>query len=86
MCTSGVSLGRPASVCSRPVTVWMPSGFDRSLVPELNYQGQFANLLTGATARAVHRLDRVPGRPMHVEDIVAEIRHLARRKRQIAAA
>jgi 2-oxoglutarate ferredoxin oxidoreductase subunit alpha len=56
------------------------------IVPELNYQGQFANLVTAATARAVHRLDRVPGRPMHVEDIVAEIRRLGRSKRQIAAA
>jgi 2-oxoglutarate/2-oxoacid ferredoxin oxidoreductase subunit alpha len=56
------------------------------LVPELNYQGQFANLVTAATARAVHRLDRVSGRPMHVEDIVSEIRRLGGSKRQIAAA
>ena len=56
------------------------------LVPELNYQGQFANLVTAATARAVHRLDRVSGRPMHVEDIVMEVRRLGGSKRQIAAA
>jgi 2-oxoglutarate ferredoxin oxidoreductase subunit alpha len=56
------------------------------VVPELNYQGQFANLVTAATARAVHRLDRVSGRPMHVEDIVSEIRRLGGSKRQIAAA
>src|SRR5918996_1209018 len=55
------------------------------LVPELNYQGQFANLVTAATARAVHRLDRVSGRPMHVEDIVMEIRRLGGSPRQIAA-
>ena len=47
------------------------------LVPELNYEGQFANLLTGATGRAVTRLNRVPGTPMHVEDILDEIRRLA---------
>jgi len=56
------------------------------VVPELNYQGQFANLVTAATARAVHRLDRVSGRPMHVEDIVMEICRLGGSKRQIAAA
>jgi 2-oxoglutarate/2-oxoacid ferredoxin oxidoreductase subunit alpha len=56
------------------------------LVPELNYQGQFANLVTAATARAVHRLNRVSGRPMHVEDIVMEIRRLGGGTRQIAAA
>jgi 2-oxoglutarate ferredoxin oxidoreductase subunit alpha len=55
------------------------------LVPELNYQGQFANLVTAATARSMHRLDRVSGRPMHVEDIVAEIRRLGSSKRQVAA-
>jgi 2-oxoglutarate ferredoxin oxidoreductase subunit alpha len=47
------------------------------LVPELNYEGQFAHLLTGATGCVVHRFDRVTGRPMHVDDILAEIRHLA---------
>ena len=56
------------------------------LIPELNYQGQFANLITAATAREVHRLDRVSGRPMHVEDILAEVRRLGGRKRQVAAA
>lgn len=48
------------------------------LVPELNYQGQFAHLLTGATGCRVNRFDRVPGRPMQVEDILAEIRRLAK--------
>src|ERR671918_1634989 len=48
------------------------------LVPELNYQGQFANLLTGATGCAVQRFNRVPGRPMQVDDILAEIRRLAK--------
>jgi hypothetical protein len=34
----------------------------------------------------VHRLNRVSGRPMHVEDILSEIRRLGGSKRQIAAA
>ncbi|MDH3771351.1 MAG: 2-oxoacid:acceptor oxidoreductase subunit alpha, partial [Nitrospirota bacterium] len=60
---------------------------DEILVPELNYQGQFANLVTAATGRTVERLDRVAGRPMPVDDIVAEVRRLAKRsKRHVAAA
>ncbi|NQV46429.1 MAG: 2-oxoacid:acceptor oxidoreductase subunit alpha [Rhodospirillaceae bacterium] len=57
------------------------------LVPELNYEGQFANLLTGATGRLVTKLNRVTGTPMHVQDILDEIRRLAGKKkgRQLAA-
>ncbi len=58
------------------------------LVPELNYQGQFANLLSSALGQPVNRLNRVPGTPMHVDDIIGEIRRLAAksRHRQPAAA
>ena len=58
------------------------------LVPELNYEGQFAHLLTGATGCAVHRFNRVSGRPMQVDDILAEIRRLAptETKRRLAVA
>ncbi len=56
------------------------------LAPELNFEGQFAGLLAGDVARPLHRLNRVPGMPMRVEDIVAEIRRLAKRKRRPAAA
>ncbi len=48
------------------------------LVPELNYEGQFANLLSGALGRPVVRLSQATGAPMQVEDILAEIRRLAR--------
>ena len=48
------------------------------LVPELNYEGHFAHLLTGATGCAVQRFNRVSGRPMQVDDILAEIRRLAK--------
>jgi len=47
------------------------------LVPELNYEGQFANLVTARTGRPVLRLNRVTGEPMHVDEILAEIRGLA---------
>jgi pyruvate/2-oxoacid:ferredoxin oxidoreductase alpha subunit len=51
------------------------------LVPELNYQGQFANLLQANVARQVTRLNRVSGEPMKVEDILEEIRRLAGRSK-----
>jgi len=50
---------------------------DQILVPELNYEGQFANLVSGAVGRPVTRLNQVHGAPMHVEDILSEIRRLA---------
>ncbi|MCP4698340.1 MAG: 2-oxoacid:acceptor oxidoreductase subunit alpha [Gammaproteobacteria bacterium] len=46
------------------------------LVPELNYQGQFANLVSGILGRPLHRLNRVPGMPMQVGDILTEIKRL----------
>jgi 2-oxoglutarate ferredoxin oxidoreductase subunit alpha len=51
---------------------------DEVLVPELNYQGQFAHLLAGATGCRVHRFNQVAGRPMQVEDILLEIQRLAK--------
>ncbi|MBF0185236.1 MAG: 2-oxoacid:acceptor oxidoreductase subunit alpha [Magnetococcales bacterium] len=50
---------------------------DQVLVPEVNYEGQFAQLLQGILARPVVRLSRVPGSPMPVELILSEIRRLA---------
>jgi 2-oxoglutarate ferredoxin oxidoreductase subunit alpha len=47
------------------------------LVPEVNYQGQFANLVSGALGRPVTRLNRVTRTPMPVEDILNELRRLA---------
>ena len=47
------------------------------LVPELNYQGQFAQLVQAKTCRPVHRYNRVTGTPLRVEDIYAEVRRLA---------
>jgi 2-oxoglutarate ferredoxin oxidoreductase subunit alpha len=57
---------------------------DVVLVPELNYQGQFAHLVQAETARKVVRYNRVTGTPMRVEDICAEIHRLASAKRQAA--
>lgn len=49
------------------------------LVPEVNYQGQFAGILQAHIPRAVTRLARVLCEPMEVGDILAEIRRLAGR-------
>jgi 2-oxoglutarate ferredoxin oxidoreductase subunit alpha len=50
---------------------------DVVLVPELNYQGQFARLVQSETGRVVNRYDRVCGAPMRVEDILAQMHRLA---------
>jgi 2-oxoglutarate ferredoxin oxidoreductase subunit alpha len=55
------------------------------LIPELNYEGQFANLVAAAVPRSVTRLNRVPGVPMPVDDILNSIRGLARKARPMAA-
>jgi 2-oxoglutarate ferredoxin oxidoreductase subunit alpha len=55
------------------------------LVPELNYEAQFAGLVTGATGRPVHRLNRVTGAPMSVGDILDQIRNLANHGGMLAA-
>jgi len=55
------------------------------LIPELNYEGQLANLVSGTLGRPVHRLNRVTGTPMNVEEILVNIRTLARQKRSDAA-
>jgi len=50
---------------------------DVVLVPELNYGGQFAQLVQGALGRPVVSMARVPSAPMPVDEIVEEIRRLA---------
>jgi 2-oxoglutarate ferredoxin oxidoreductase subunit alpha len=55
------------------------------LIPELNYEGQFANLVAAAVPRSVTRLNRVPGVPMPVDDILNSIRGLAKKARPMAA-
>ena len=46
-------------------------------MPELNYEGQFANLVSGALGRPVVRLNRTVATPMPVADILAEVKRLA---------
>ena len=46
------------------------------LVPELNYEGQFANLVSSVLGRSVTRLNRVSGEPLKVDEILKEIRLL----------
>ncbi len=55
------------------------------LVPELNYQGQFARLVQAETGRVVNRYDRVCGAPLRVADIAAEMRRLLAAAGRIAA-
>lgn len=47
------------------------------LVPELNYEGQFANLVSGALGKPVTRLNRATGTPMVVAEILEEVRRLS---------
>ncbi len=47
------------------------------LVPELNYEGQFAGLVSGELGRPVTRLSQVTGAPMRVEEILNEVRRLS---------
>jgi len=54
------------------------------LIPELNYEGQFANLVGSAISKPFTRLNRVPGVPMRVADILDEIRRLAARIKSAA--
>ncbi len=56
-----------------------------TLVPEVNYQGQFASILRSNVVRPVTSLAQVPGAPLRVEDILAEIRRLASQCAQQAA-
>ena len=48
------------------------------LIPELNYEGQFANLVSAALGRPVNRFNRVTGMPMQVDDILEQVRTLAK--------
>ena len=50
---------------------------DEILIPEVNYEGQFANLVSGALGKPVTRLNQTGGSPMAVADILAEVRRLA---------
>ena len=50
---------------------------DEILIPEVNYEGQFANLVSGSLGKPVTRLNQTGGAPMAVADILAEVRRLA---------
>lgn len=56
------------------------------LVPEGNYQGQFARLIQSHLARPVTSLTRPTGAPVKVEDILTEVRRLAALNQQAKAA
>jgi 2-oxoglutarate/2-oxoacid ferredoxin oxidoreductase subunit alpha len=67
-----------------PIAEFMDSA-KQVLLPELNYEGQFAGIVSGTLGRPVNRLNMVPGTPMRVDDILAEIRRLAGRDARDAA-
>lgn len=46
------------------------------LIPELNFQGQFAAFAAGILKRPVERLNFITGRPMASEDILAKMREM----------
>ncbi len=49
------------------------------LVPEVNYEGQFAQLVSGSLGVPVNRLNTVTGAPMSVPEILEVIRALAKK-------
>lgn len=49
---------------------------DKILVPELNYQGQFADFAAGIIKRPIERLNFITGRPMAAEDILDKMREM----------
>lgn len=55
------------------------------LVPELNYEGQFAALAMGQTGRKVNRLCYTTGAPMQADHILREIRALAEARPRLRA-
>ncbi len=51
------------------------------VVPELNYEGQFANLISGALGRPVKRFNRVTGKPIDVIQLLQAIRGAAGKRK-----
>ncbi|HCY87955.1 MAG TPA: 2-oxoacid:acceptor oxidoreductase subunit alpha [Desulfobacteraceae bacterium] len=49
---------------------------DNILIPELNFQGQFADYAQGVIKREVTRLNFITGRPMAAEDILDKMREM----------
>jgi len=78
--TEGVRCAAMKVVMMSPFPVEAVAEFidqcDVVLVPELNYQGQFAHLVQAQTGRTVRRYNRVIGAPMPVEEIQAQMRAL----------
>ncbi len=77
----GIRCAAMKVVMLSPLPVAAIAGFladcQEVLVPELNYQGQFANLVSAQLGRHVTRLNRVTGAPMQVEEILEHVRALA---------
>ena len=73
-------------VCALKITSIYPYHTDRIrafmgrcgevLIPELNYEGQMANLIGHLHMKDVHRLNRVSGEPFTAKAILEKIREL----------
>jgi 2-oxoglutarate ferredoxin oxidoreductase subunit alpha len=78
----GIRCAAMKVVMLSPLPVDLIAGFvadcKEVLVPELNYEGQLANLVTGRLGRPLTRLNRVTGAPMQVEEILEQVRALAK--------
>jgi 2-oxoglutarate ferredoxin oxidoreductase subunit alpha len=78
----GIRCAAMKVVMLSPLPVDLIAGFladcKEVLVPELNYEGQLANLVTGQLGRPLNRLNRVTGAPMQVEEILDQVRALAK--------
>lgn len=90
----GVRCAAMKVVMLSPLPLKTVEGFVKNcsavLVPELNFEGQFASLVSGALGRPVERLNRTTGEPMDVNGILDEILRLAKtgkgkRRRKAAA-
>ncbi|NOX73472.1 MAG: 2-oxoacid:acceptor oxidoreductase subunit alpha [Alphaproteobacteria bacterium] len=80
----GISCAAMKVVMLSPLPVESIAAFfadcDEILVPEVNYEGQFANIVCGALGKPVSRLNQTNGAPMAVADILAEVRRLSGKK------
>lgn len=77
----GISVAAMKVVMLSPLPIEALEAFfadcDAVLVPELNYEGQFANYVSGALGKPVTRLSRATGSPLVVSEILDEVRRLA---------
>ncbi|MBU1171550.1 MAG: 2-oxoacid:acceptor oxidoreductase subunit alpha [Proteobacteria bacterium] len=79
-CEKGLKVGSFSSMVLSPfpanALVRFCDRFKTILVPEMNYSGQFANMIAPIVTRPVMRLNMVTGLPMASEDILKKIKEI----------